>query len=113
MFTFTSFTSCSSAIRSSTGDTMWHGPHHSAQKSTITLPSVCRTSCSNVSLVATVAIDFLSWFTSSNVVAGWILPARYDRKHVHPVAGQARPSGAGAGDSRALVAGGDVRAAAG
>ena len=39
MLTFTTFTSCSSAIRSSTGATAWHGPHHSAQKSTITLPS--------------------------------------------------------------------------
>jgi len=33
----------------------WHGPHHSAQKSTITLPSDFRTSASNVSVVAVVA----------------------------------------------------------
>src|SRR5438270_2536787 len=57
MYNLTSFTSCSSAIRSRTGDTAWHGPHHSAQKSTITLPSVFRTSVSNVSVVALVAID--------------------------------------------------------
>src|SRR3982750_1663776 len=62
MFTLTSFTSCSSAIRSRTGETAWHGPHHSAQKSTITLPSVFRTSVSNVSVVAVVAkfIPFVS-----------------------------------------------------
>ena len=38
MLTLTIFTECSSAIRSRTGETAWHGPHHSAQKSTITLP---------------------------------------------------------------------------
>jgi len=37
------------------GDTAWHGPHHSAQKSTITLPSDLMTSVSNVSVVAMVA----------------------------------------------------------
>src|SRR5215217_4590298 len=56
MFTLTSLTSCSSAIRSSTGATAWHGPHHSAQKSTRTLPSLPVTSCSNVASVASVAM---------------------------------------------------------
>src|SRR6478752_6467840 len=56
MSTFTILMSCSSAIRSSTGDTAWHGPHHSAQKSTITLPSVWMTSASKLSVVALVAI---------------------------------------------------------
>ena len=42
------------------GETAWHGPHHSAQKSTITLPSDWRTSFSNVSVVAMVAKSFLS-----------------------------------------------------
>src|SRR3954447_8434597 len=56
MLTFTSFTSCSSAIRSRTGATAWHGPHHSAQKSTSTLPSDSRTSCSKLDVVAVVAI---------------------------------------------------------
>src|SRR5215211_2643100 len=56
MLTLTSFRSCSSAIRSRTGATAWHGPHHSAQKSTSTLPSDSRTSCSKVDVVAVVAI---------------------------------------------------------
>src|SRR5579885_1489166 len=60
MSTFTSFTACSSAIRSSTGATAWHGPHHSAQKSTSTLPSLRRTSASKVDSVASVAIPLLT-----------------------------------------------------
>src|SRR5215203_6136644 len=56
MLTLTSFRSCSSAILSRTGATAWHGPHHSAQKSTSTLPSDSRTSCSKVDVVAVVAI---------------------------------------------------------
>src|SRR5215217_5979635 len=56
MLTLTSFRSCSSAIRSRTGATAWHGPHHSAQKSTRTLPSDWRTSCSKVDVVAVVDI---------------------------------------------------------
>ena len=39
------------AICSSTGATAWHGPHHSAQKSTRTGVSLCRASLSKVSLV--------------------------------------------------------------
>src|SRR5882672_2419901 len=70
MFTLTSFTSCSSAIRSRTGDTAWHGPHHSAQKSTITLPSVFRTSVSNVSVVALVAIDSFRIFRTPGQTRG-------------------------------------------
>src|SRR5579884_2743642 len=60
MSTFTSFTACSSAIRSSTGATAWHGPHHSAQKSTSTLPSLRRTSALKVDSVASVAIPLLT-----------------------------------------------------
>src|SRR5262249_47760709 len=56
MLTLTIFSWCSSAMRSRTGATAWHGPHHSAQKSTMTLPSEERTSVSNVSVVALVAI---------------------------------------------------------
>src|SRR3954463_6627041 len=63
MFTLTSFTtSCSSAIRSRTGATAWQGPHHSAQKSTITLPPDFSTSVSNVSVVALVAIGSFRLF---------------------------------------------------
>src|SRR4051794_26931761 len=57
MFTLTSFRFFSSAIRSSTGATAWHGPHHSAQKSTSTGSPACRTSFSNVWSVTSVAIQ--------------------------------------------------------
>src|SRR3954469_1639892 len=42
---------CSEAISSSTGATILHGPHHSAQKSTSTGLSLPRTSASNVASV--------------------------------------------------------------
>src|SRR5438132_6590682 len=65
MLTLTSFSSSerSSAILSSTGATAWHGPHHSAQKSTITGLSLWSTSLSNVvsvTAVTVVDIRFLS-----------------------------------------------------
>src|SRR5438093_6799730 len=62
MFTLTSLRSPfdSSTIRSRTGATAWHGPHHSAQKSTITGLSLWRTSCSKLCVVTTVDIRFLS-----------------------------------------------------
>src|SRR3954453_10550806 len=87
MLTLTSFTSCSSAIRSSTGDTAWHGPHHSAQKSTITLPSLFRTSLSNVSVVALVVKPFLSRCRSGAVNAGprTFVPGSYDRNMFAPL----------------------------
>src|SRR5262249_61947637 len=44
-------------ILSSTGETAWHGPHHSAQKSTITGLSLCRTSCSKLDSVTAVLIS--------------------------------------------------------
>jgi hypothetical protein len=58
MLTFTSFTSPfrSSTILSSTGATAWHGPHHSAQKSTITGVSLSSTSCVKVSSLTAVVI---------------------------------------------------------
>src|SRR4029450_8225468 len=53
MLTLTSLSSASrsAAMRSSTGATAWHGPHHSAQKSTRTGLSLWMTSCSKVSVV--------------------------------------------------------------
>src|SRR3569833_1380177 len=61
MFTLTSFRFFSSAIFSSTGATAWHGPHHSAQKSTSTGSPDWRTSWSKVVSVTSVAIQlFLS-----------------------------------------------------
>jgi hypothetical protein len=63
MLTFTSFSSPlrSSTMRSSTGATAWHGPHHSAQKSTSTALSLCSTSASKVSFVTAIANVFLSF----------------------------------------------------
>ena len=71
-------------MRSSTGETAWHGPHHSAQKSTMTLPSEFRTSVSNVSVVALVAIgSFQRGLTrSSNAQAGLIVPVATVRSPV-------------------------------
>src|SRR5918997_3034409 len=59
MFTFTSVSSFdrSSAMRSSTGETAWQGPHHSAQKSTITGFSLASTSWSKVDSVTAVDIE--------------------------------------------------------
>src|SRR3954454_13253017 len=77
MLTLTTFTWCSSAMRSRTGETAWHGPHHSAQKSTRILPSASRTSLSKVSLVAFVAIwvPFESKTNRmTNAAAGRIVP---------------------------------------
>lgn len=52
MLTFTTFRepSFSSAMLSSTGATDQHGPHQAAQKSTSTGISLCKTSCTKVSL---------------------------------------------------------------
>src|SRR6478672_10483498 len=114
MLTFTTFRSCSSAIRSRTGETAWHGPHHSAQKSTITLPPVLSTSVSNVSLVALVAIPSfpLMSYSVPNVAAGAFVPDPGTvRTHVYAPTGQARSPHARGGDPRALGAGGDLRAA--
>src|SRR5439155_3306540 len=68
MFTLTSFSSPfrSSTMRSSTGETAWHGPHHSAQKSTITGLSLWSTSSSKLCSVTAVAIN--SFLTDSSVV---------------------------------------------
>src|SRR5690242_20847108 len=115
MLTLTSFTWCSSAIRSSTGATAWHGPHHSAQKSTITLPSLSRTSVEKVSVVAFVAISSFRCqpYGGENGAKGCFLPGRYCCTHVRGAPGQARSSGAGAGDPGALGARADLRAAPG
>src|SRR5918996_2325429 len=59
MLTLTSRSSLSrsSAIRARTGATAWHGPHHSAQKSTITGFSLLITSSSQVCSVTAVAMN--------------------------------------------------------
>src|SRR5512142_2278982 len=87
MFTFTILTWCSSAMRSSTGETAWHGPHHSAQKSTITFPSDFRTSLSKVSVVALVANWILSQrsYAGVNAGPGTFVPGSYDRNMFAPL----------------------------
>src|SRR5687767_5504272 len=55
-FTTDSFSACSPAISSSTGATILHGPHHSAQKSTSTGLSLCRTSVANVASVTVLVL---------------------------------------------------------
>src|SRR5205809_7498899 len=116
MFTLTSFTSPSrsSAIRSRTGETAWHGPHHSAQKSTITGVSLLMTSVSNVDSVTAGAIRVLSSLQSVAFQETSERPSvfpPYNRPHVRTVAGQARPPGARARHARALGARGYLRAA--
>src|ERR671916_2859646 len=49
------------AIWSRTGETMWHGPHHSAQKSTITGCSLPSTSLSKSLVVTEVVIDLQTY----------------------------------------------------
>src|SRR5438105_9103608 len=89
MFTFTSLRSPfrSSTIFSRIGETAWHGPHHSAQKSTRTGVSLSSTSWSKVASVAAVAM-FRSVLSSleSRVIPGGeraeplrSSPARIDR----------------------------------
>src|SRR5437879_4547308 len=51
----------SPAISSSTGATMRHGPHHSAQKSTRTGTSACNTSAAKLASV-TVLVLLPMWF---------------------------------------------------
>src|SRR5438477_3527121 len=63
MLTFTSLSSSprSSTMRSRTGETAWHGPHHSAQKSTSTGLSLPSTSWSKFASVTSMVIRlFLS-----------------------------------------------------
>src|SRR5436853_1452030 len=80
MLTFTSLSSPSrsATIRSSTGETAWHGPHHSAQKSTITGVSLWRTSCSKVPSVTSVAI----WSRILSVGENVALKAPYPDENV-------------------------------
>src|SRR5689334_14673571 len=112
MFTLTILTPWSSAMRSSTGATAWQGPHHSAQKSTITLPSPWRTSCSNVLSVAWVGMDSFPGFDWYNEPRGRILP-RLDWEDVRPSARAARFQRPRARGARALGARAHVRAAPG
>src|SRR5437660_4120075 len=96
MLTLTSFRSPfrSSTIRSRTGETAWHGPHHSAQKSTSTGVSLARTSWSKVDSVAVVAMRSQSFpsvedrvYPGENAANLVVLPlARIDRVSDEPFA---------------------------
>src|SRR5687767_5415217 len=88
MLTLTSLSSSSrsAAIRSRTGATAWQGPHHSAQKSTMTGFSELMTSCSKVAVVTSSAIcpsvSLLTFRTDANVGELKLLPGiapRIDR----------------------------------
>src|ERR1700760_1090527 len=53
------FSACSAAIASRIGPTARHGPHHSAQKSTMIVLSESSTSLWNVASVTSFAVDIL------------------------------------------------------
>src|SRR3954467_14317617 len=55
-FAIVSLSRCSAAISSSTGATILHGPHHSAQKSTSTGLSLPRTSLANEASVTVLVL---------------------------------------------------------
>src|SRR5438270_7752085 len=120
MLTLTSFRFFSSAIRSSTGATAWHGPHHSAQKSTSTGSPDWSTSFSNVASVTSVAIQrsfrFSCWRTGTrsskgkNVALYTSLPD--GRASLPEAADGAGSPGTRGGDPRALGAGGHLPEAA-
>src|SRR5437764_1253562 len=119
MLTLTSLSLRSSAIRSSTGETAWQGPHHSAQKSTSTVSPLCNTSLSNVASVAFVVISrpFVSSAETGypisegkNVALYTSLPDGLDRTaSVSAVADGTRPSGPRGGDPRVVGGGADLR----
>src|SRR5207248_11609054 len=110
MLIFTSFSSSerSSTILSSTGETAWHGPHHSAQKSTITGLSLWRTSCSKLDSVTAVLIRCSFPLSSlSETRLGEPLFPRLESQDgavLHAAATGSGPSSARGGDS-AVVGG--------
>src|SRR5689334_16943947 len=76
---------CSAAISSSTGATILHGPHHSAQKSTSTglsLPSTSAAKLASVTVLVLPAMVVLSVVVTPSGVsflptrdAGWLCPS--------------------------------------
>src|SRR5437762_8592233 len=122
MLSFTTLSSLrSDAIRSSTGATAWHGPHHSAQKSTSTGSPLCSTSFSNVASVTSVAIQFpfsLSFGSSDTRSAKGKNAPQYTSLPDGPAslpaaADGARPSRPRGGDPHLVGRGGDLRQAPG
>src|SRR6266566_1048074 len=120
MFTLTSFRSLSrsSTILSSTGETAWHGPHHSAQKSTITGLSLWRTSCSKLDSVTAVLI-FKCSFPLSLLVETPVVESLFPRldwrdgADLQAAAARSRPSSARGGDSAVVGGRTSIPAAAG
>src|SRR5436190_5175707 len=118
MFTLTSFRSPlrSSTILSSTGSTAWQGPHHSAQKSTMTGLSLWSTSCSKLCSVTAVDIwSFLNWpagRTPLTTLRNPVLVQPYNRSDVRGAATVPRPPRPGGGDPRVVGGGGNLRPAA-
>src|SRR3954453_15802397 len=122
MLTLTSLSSParSSAILSRIGETAWHGPHHSAQKSTRTGFSLFRTSSSKLASVtaSAIAVSSFRWVPQGKTPRVQpFFPGRRIETHgsdsrVQAATGGSRPSRARARDPRALGRGGPVRAAA-
>src|SRR3954462_8327811 len=116
MLSFTTLSSLrSDAIWSTTGAIAWHGPHHSAQKSTSTGWPAPSTSLSKVCSVTLSGIrSFLPQVSDCpNARAGTGVPARYDRPDetdLHAAAECARSPGARTGAARAVGAGAALRA---
>src|SRR3954451_19718466 len=75
---------CSAAISSSTGATILHGPHHSAQKSTrtgLSLPSTSLAKLASVTvtvLPAMVVLPVACWLVGRSLGAGRVTGARMD-----------------------------------
>src|SRR4051812_23944737 len=69
-----SLSACSAAISSSTGATILHGPHHSAQQSTSTGLSLPRTSLAKLASVTVpvlpAMVELLLWGNMSGPAAG-------------------------------------------
>src|SRR5207253_7433060 len=119
MFTLTSLSSSarSSAILSRIGETAWHGPHHSAQKSTITGLSELRTSWSKVDSVTASAIQFpFDSLPSLTLGLGKLFPAdrriEHDGPDVPAPPHSARSPRPRAGGARLVGRGADLRPAA-
>ena len=99
MLTLTSFSppACSSTMRSRTGATAWHGPHHSAQKSTSTGTSLWITSCSNVSFLTAVDIEsfrcvvLVVLYTGRTTRGAGCSRSSLESHDVRIVSGQTRP----------------------
>src|SRR5690606_25736753 len=79
-FTILILSECSVAISSRMGETRRHGPHHSAQKSTMIGVLEARTSSAKVSSVTSCAADM--WLSPAVFGICWVwLALRGDRDH--------------------------------